>query len=175
MSTQLDESGELKLEIEKLVAENEKLQQGNRTLQKDVEQFSISIRQKDQELYAYEKLVGENARLQERERFLTVQVVAQTEVLDQLSKKPHYIEDSRWPEIIHAINQLFDGFSYRLHTDFPALSEEDIHYCCLIKLRLTTSVISTLTGISPSSVTKRKQRIKEKLSQQHRPPEIRKD
>jgi hypothetical protein len=69
----------------------------------------------------------------------------------------------QWPEIIHAVNSLFDGFSYRLHTEFPALTEEDVRYCCLIKLRLTTSVISTLTGISPSSVTKRKQRIREKI------------
>lgn len=175
LSVQLDESGELKQEIEQLAADNEHLKQNNETLRKDMEQYSRSMHQKDQELSAYETLIGENARLQERERFLTVQVIANTEVLDKLSRKSRYIDEAQWPEIVHAINRLFDGFSYRLHTDFPALTEEDVRYCCLIKLRLTTSVIATLTGISPSSVTKRKQRIKEKMSQQHRPAEIRKN
>jgi len=61
-----------------------------------------------------------------------------------------------------------------LGIDFPSLTEEDIQYCCLIKLRLSTSVISTLTAVSPSSVTKRKQRIKEKMNQQ-RPADVRKE
>ncbi|MDR1201006.1 MAG: hypothetical protein LBL58_05155 [Tannerellaceae bacterium] len=163
LSTQLDENGELKQEMEQLAGDNESLRQNNQMLQKEIEQYSKSIRRKDEELYTYEKLIEDKARLQERERFLTAQVIAHTEALDRLSKKPRYIDESQWPEIIHAVNGLFDGFSYRLHTEFPALTEEDVRYCCLIKLRLTTSVTSTLTGISPSSVTKRKQRIREKI------------
>jgi hypothetical protein len=163
LSTQLDESGELKQEMEQLANDNETLRQGNRMLQKEIEQYAKSIRRKDEERYTCEKLIEDKARLQERERFLTAQVIAHTEILDRLSRKPRYIDESQWPEIIHAVNNLFDGFSYRLHTEFPSLTEEDVHYCCLIKLRLTTSVISILTGISPSSVTKRKQRIREKI------------
>jgi hypothetical protein len=175
LSVQLDGSDELKQEMERLATDNESLKETNKTLREDIEQYSRSMHQKDDELSAYEALIGENARLQERERFLTAQVIAGTDVLDKLSRKARYIDEAQWPEIIHAVNRLFDGFSYRLHTDFPALTEEDIRYCCLIKLRLTVSVISTLTGISPSSVTKRKQRIREKIGQQRRPNEIRKD
>lgn len=167
LSTQLDESDDLKQEIDQLSAENDILKHSNKTLQKDIEKYSNFMEQKDQEFDTYKRLAEENARLQERERFLTTQVIAHTEVLISLSKKPHYIDEMQWAEIFNAINQLFDGFSYRLHTDFPALTQEDIRYCCLIKMRLTTSVISTLMGVSPSSVTKRKQRIKEKMSQQH--------
>lgn len=174
LSTQASENDDLKEEMDQLVEENEKLKQKNKLLHTNIEQYAKSIDQKDQELYTSEKLTEENARLLERERFLTAQLIAHTTVLDQLSKKPRYIEESQWPEIIHAINQLFDGFSYRLHTDYPSLTEEDIRYACLIKLRLSTSVIALLMGISPSSVTKRKQRIKEKMNQQ-RPDEIRKE
>ncbi|MDR1098657.1 MAG: hypothetical protein LBL57_11050 [Tannerella sp.] len=163
LSTQLDENGELKQEMEQLAGDNESLRQDNQTLQKEIEQYSKSILRKDEELYTYEKLMEDKARLQERERFLTAQVIAHTEALSRLSIKPRYIDESQWPEIIHAVNSLFDGFSYRLHTEFPVLTEEDVRYCCLIKLRLTTSVTSTLTGVSPSSVTKRKQRIREKI------------
>ena len=174
LSAQLDESGDLVQEVNLLVNENEALKQKNEQLHKDIELYSKSMDQKDRELDAFGKLTTENAKLHERERFLTAQLIAHTKVLDQLGKKPRYIEDSQWPEIIHAVNQLFDGFSYRLHTDFPSLTEEDIRYTCLIKLRLSTSVIALLMGISPSSVTKRKQRIKDKMNQQ-RPSEIRKD
>lgn len=174
LSEQLDENGDLKQEIDQLVAENQHLDEKNQLLQKDIEHYSKSMIRKDQELSVYEQLVHQNAKLEERERFLTAQVIAYTPVLDKLNKKPRFIEETQWPEIIHAVNQLFDGFSYRLHTSFPSLSEEDIRYCCLIKLRLSTSVMATLTGISPSSVTKRKQRIKEKMNQQ-RPTEFQKE
>ncbi|MDR2146894.1 MAG: hypothetical protein LBE91_10595 [Tannerella sp.] len=166
LSTQLDETGELKQEINSLVAENDDLKQKNKLLQKDIDRYSKSTDQKDKEVSAYEKLTEQNARLQERERFLTARLVAQTEILAKLSRKPRYIEPSQWPEILHDMNQLFDGFSYRLRTDFPSLTEDDIYYCCLFKLRLSTSVVGILMGISPSSVTKRKQRIKEKMNQQ---------
>jgi len=174
LSSQVDEGGELKQEISLLVGENEALKQKNTSLQKDIEHYSKSIGKNNSEMVTYEKLVEQNAKLHERERFLTAQLVASTPLLDKLSKNPRYIDVMEWPGIIHAVNLLFDGFSYRLSHDFTALTEEDVQYCCLIKLRLSSSVIATLTGISPSSVTKRKLRIKEKMIQQ-RPSEIRKD
>ncbi|MCL2650653.1 MAG: hypothetical protein FWD60_06465 [Candidatus Azobacteroides sp.] len=166
LSSQLDENEDLKQEIAQLNEENETLKGKNKTLQKDIEYNSKSVDQKDADFEIFEKLAEQNARLQERERFLTARLIAHTDVLDKLSKKPRYIEKSQQPEIINAINQLFDGLSYRLHVDYPTLTEEDIFYCCLFKLRLSTSIVGLLMGISPSSVTKRKQRIKEKMSQQ---------
>lgn len=174
LSGQLDENEEYRQEINLLTEENNQLNQKNKLLQKDIEQYSKSILRKDEALSVYEQLMEQNTRLQERERFLSVQIIAHTPVLDRLNKKPRYIEESQWPEVIQSINQLFDGFTYRLHTNYPALSDEDIRYCALIRLRLSTSVISILTGISPSSVTKRKQRIKEKMNQQH-PDEVQKE
>ena len=173
LSSQIDESGELKQEINLMLGENEALKQRNVTLQKDIENYSCQIGEKNREMATYEKLTKQNAKLQERERFLTAQLIANTPFLDKLNRKPRYIDVTDWPEIVHATNQMFDGFSYRLSLDFPYLSDEDVQYCCLIKLRFSTSVIATLTGISPSSVTKRKQRIKEKMNQQH-PAEVQK-
>ena len=174
LSLQIDGGGELKQEINLLVGENEVLKQKNISLQNDIEQYSKSIGKNNREMEVYDKLVEQKARLQEREQFLTAKLIASTPLLDKLSKKPRYIDIVEWPEILHAVNQLHDGFTYRLGIDFPSLTEEDIQYCCLIKLRLSTSVISTLTAVSPSSVTKRKQRIKEKMNQQH-PAEVRKE
>ena len=167
LSGLLDESGDLKQEIAQLNETNEALKEKNKTLQQEREYYAKEMGQKDADFDVFEKLAEEYAKLQERERFLTAQLIARTETLDRLNKKPRYLEKSQWNEIIHAVNQLFDGYSYRLHANFPALTEEDIFYCCLFKLRLSTSTIGTLMGISPSSVTKRKQRIKEKMIRQY--------
>jgi len=174
LSSQLDESDELKDEIVQISTENEALKKRNETLQKDIQHFSQSIQQKDKEMLTYEKLSEQNIRLQERERFLTSQLITHIDILNHLRIKPRYIDEPQWPGIIHAVNQLYDNFTLRLHTDYPGLTEEDIRYCCLIKLHLSTSVIAILTAISPSSVTKRKQRIKEKMNQQ-RPEEVQKE
>jgi len=175
LSGQLDENNDLKEEIDQLTESTKAIQQENDALQEDINNYLRVIDKKDEEVMVYSKLVQENERLAERENFLVSQLVNYTKPLANIINKPHYIDVMQWPEIQHAINQLFDGFSYRLHTDFPGLNEEDIKYCCLVKLRLSNSLIATLTGISPSSVAKRKQRIKEKMSQQRRPSEINKE
>lgn len=171
--SQIDDNEDVRQEIDILTKENNTLKEKNEILHSDIKKYSHSTEQ-DQDLDAYEKLAEQNNKLQERERYLTVQLIRHTEELNKLSRSPRYIDDMQWPEVIHAVNQLFDGFSYRLHADFPLLTEEDIRYCCLLKLRLSTSIIAILTGISPSSVTKRKQRIKDKMNQQ-RPEEIKKE
>lgn len=171
--SQIDENEDVRQEIDILTKENNALKEKNEILHSDIKKYSQDTGQ-NQDLDAYEKLAEQNNKLQERERFLTVQLIRHTEELNKLSRTPRYIDEMQWPEVVHAVNQLFDGFSYRLHADFPLLTEDDIRYCCLLKLRLSTSVIAILTGISPSSVTKRKQRIKDKMNQQ-RPEEIKKE
>lgn len=165
LNSQADETGEIRNELEELSAENKKMEEKNRQLQNEIQTFSKEISAKAGESGFYERLSFQNARLLEREQFLASQLIQKTPVLNDLSKNPRYIEASQWSAIIHAVNQLFDDFSVRLHIDYPSLTEEDICYCCLLKLRLSNGTISSLMGISPSSVTKRKQRIKEKLNQ----------
>lgn len=166
LTSQVGENEDFRKELDQLLCENEKLRGKNKMLQDDIRHFSTSISQKDKELDYLEELSVHNAQLMERDRFLTTQLIRKTKILCDLNTNPRYIEETQWVEIIHAVDQLFDGFSVRLHIDYPALTEEDIRYCCLLKLRLTNSTISTLMGISPSSVTKRKQRIKEKINQE---------
>jgi cell division septum initiation protein DivIVA len=165
LKTQAGESDDIKQELEQLVSENEKIKERNKQLQSDVQSFSESALKKDKDLNFLEDLSIQNAKLMEHDQFLTTQLIKKTKILDDLNKNPRYIEESQWHEIIYTADQLFNSFSVRLHIDIPALTEEDIRYCCLFKLRLSNSSISSLMGISPSSVTKRKQRIKEKINQ----------
>lgn len=92
-------------------------------------------------------------------------LIRQSGILNQLKLNPKYIDDGQWPEIVEEVNRLYNNFPCRLRADFSALTESDIQLCCLILLRFSTSTIAGLTGVSPASVTKRKQRIKERMSQ----------
>lgn len=163
--SQIDQGEDLKEDIQQLEKENETLKDKNQLLQKDIESFSSRSPEKDKELVFYENLSLENAKLLKREQFLSAQLISKTDELRVLNEKPSFINEPEWYEIIHIIDQVFDGFSVRLHIDYPNLTEDDIRFCCLFKLNLSHSTISTLMGISPSSVTKRKQRIKEKMAQ----------
>ena len=89
----------------------------------------------------------------------------QTNILKELRLSPKYIKtEGEWEDIIEAVDILYDNYTVRLRKQFSSLTESDLQICCLIKLHLNNSTIATLTGISPASVTKRKQRMKERMS-----------
>ena len=84
--------------------------------------------------------------------------------MKELRLSPKYIKtQGEWEDIIEAVNVLYDNYTIRLNQRYQSLTESDIQICILIKLHLNNSTIATLIGISPASVTKRKQRLKERM------------
>lgn len=169
----LEENTELKdhlndksKEIEQILEENKTLRTVNKTLQKNIDRYSYTYLTKgDQDMDLFTKLVKQNAYLLEHERFLSEQLISRIEILNQLKETPRHITDEQWVEITDVVNMLYDNYTVRLRTDFPLLTDEDLHYCCLMKLRLSISTIAIEMGISSTSVTKRKQRIRDKINQ----------
>lgn len=163
--TDLEESvKEQSVEISSLHKQNDNLLEENKHLQENINQFMQSLRQKDDELEEYRKLSEDNLRLRDREKFLCDQLMKQSAVLKQLRLSPKYIKtQGEWEEITEAINVLYDNYTTRLNEHYPLLTESDIQICILVKLHLNNSTIAVLTGISPASVTKRKQRMKERI------------
>ena len=151
-------------EIESLHNQNNSLQEANKSLQENIDKFTQSLQQKDSELEDYKKLSKENICLRDREKLLCDQVIKQTTLLKELRLSPKYIKtQGEWESIIEAVDILYDNYTVRLREQFLSLTESDLQICCLIKLHLNNSTIATLTGISPASVTKRKQRMKERM------------
>lgn len=125
------------------------------------------------------RLIKENALLQTQitqyaqtletadrgKRFLADLLIAQSPVLKSLSKEAKYIEEGRWPAIAGEVDRFHNQYTKRLRSDYPALTEQDLRVCCLILLRFSTSSLAVFLGISSASVTKRKQRIKERMAQ----------
>lgn len=172
LSLQIEENAELHeylhdkiSEIECIRQKNDSLLAQNELLHENIESYTHKLQEKGIKIEAYEHLAIQNAFLHDREKYLCSQLVKRIKTLNNLTIRPHYVVDDHWPEIFDSVNMVYENLTSRLQKDFPTLTESDLQICCLVKLHLNNSVIATLTGISPSSVTKRKQRLKERISQ----------
>lgn len=141
LSDQIDEKKFIEHERERLIKENA-------SLQTQIDQYVQTLQTADQS-----------------KRFLADLLIAQSPVLKSLSKEAKYIEEARWPAIVGEVDRFHNRYTQRLRLDYPALTEQDLRVCCLILLRFSTSSLALFLGISSASVTKRKQRIKERMAQ----------
>lgn len=163
MKEQLEEFNRTYSEIKR---QNEGLTEENQILQKNIDKYSSSLMAQSEELKKLNEIAIESQHLHDRERILCNQLVIKTKPLYEIITAPKYIEDMQWENIVECINMIFDNFTVRLVKKIPTLTEYDLHLCCLIKIGLDNSSIATLLGISPSSVSKQKFRIKERISRQ---------
>lgn len=158
-------------EIAEITHANTELQQQNNELQQEINQYAHALIQKDKSTEIYEQLMERCARLAEREKQLSAQLTDLVDVLKELKTGTYtHLSDVNWLQVYSSLNQIFDNYTQRLQNDYPALTEEDIQCCCLIKLRMTTSAIAGIYSISPASATKRKQRIRERINQSKKEP-----
>lgn len=153
-------------EIEQIKKQNNELQHENNKLQDRISEDIQLVQQKNSEMEAYNVLSEQNAKLRDREVFLCTQLTKRMDELNKLRTSPRYIEPERWEEVIEAVNFLHDKYTHRLCSRFTSLSDSDLQICCLVKLRLSNTTIATLAGISPGSVTKRKQRLKDRFNEE---------
>ncbi|NDV58737.1 lipopolysaccharide assembly protein LapB [Bacteroides sp. 519] len=151
--------------ITEIQIQNEALNKENSELQKNVSLYSASLKEKLQELETLMVLSEENKCLRNREKFLCTHLLEYIKELNTLKKKPKYLDTIQWAEILRTMNWLFDNFAERLAKEFPQLTEDDIQLCCLIKLGIPVANIATIIAILPTSVSKRKLRLKERIMQ----------
>lgn len=159
---QWKEQNKIRQEIQQ---QNEMLKLENNKLQNHISNYAQSLKEKSKELEAMEHLSEENQYLHKREAFLCNQLINQTELFNKL-KTTKYIDDQLWQEIKEKIDLLFNNYTKRLYHQIPSLTDGDIQICCLIKLRFSNGDIANMLAISPTSVSKRKLRLKERIVQE---------
>nr|WP_259342251.1 hypothetical protein [Phocaeicola vulgatus] len=159
---QWKEQNKIRQEIQQ---QNETLKLENNNLQNHISNYAQSLKEKSKELEAMEQLSKENQYLHKREAFLCNQLIKQTELFNKL-KTTKYIDNKLWQEIKEKIDLLFDNYTKRLCHQIPSLTDGDIQICCLIKLRFSNGDIANMLAISPTSVSKRKLRLKERIVQE---------
>ena len=159
---QWKEQNKIRQEIQQ---QNEMLKLENNKLQNHISNYAQSLKEKSKELEAMEHLSEENQYLHKREACLCNQLIKQTELFNKL-KTTKYIDNKLWQEIKEKIDLLFDNYTKRLCHQIPSLTDGDIQICCLIKLRFSNGDIANMLAISPTSVSKRKLRLKERIVQE---------
>lgn len=159
---QWKEQNKIRQEIQQ---QNETLKLENNNLQNHISNYAQSLKEKSKELEAMEQLSKENQYLHKREAFLCNQLIKQTELFNKL-KTTKYIDNKLWQEIKEKIDLLFDNYTKRLCHQIPSLTDGDIQIYCLIKLRFSNGDIANMLAISPTSVSKRKLRLKERIVQE---------
>lgn len=150
--------------VEELKQKNVMLQKQTDRLQKDFSEHSLNTQGKlKAQMASLNKIMDENTMLRKREEFLCKQLILHTDVLASLIKSPKPLDIYQWAEVQMAINRLYDNFTERLKKQIPSLTENDLQVCCLMKLHISVANMATILGISPTSVSKRKQRLKEQI------------
>ncbi len=74
-----------------------------------------------------------------------------------------HLSDDDWDIIIGNADACFDMFSRRLKEYCPQLTEDEIRFCCLVKMELSMSLLSEIYHIAKASISRRKMRLKEKM------------
>lgn len=156
-----EEYQELLMELQ---CRNEKLHNENDDLQNKISRYSASVQEEVKNRNLLNKLSRDNQQLRERESFLCDELVKRSKLLNDLKASPKYLDVVLWDKVRVVVNELYDNFERRLQKEFPFLTESDIQLCCLIKLRFSISTISIMRGVSPSSISQQKTRLKKRLA-----------
>jgi hypothetical protein len=73
------------------------------------------------------------------------------------------IGDNEWIEIRNMLDAEYDSFTTRLRKKIPTLNIADLNFCCLLKINVSMQDLANIYCINKQSVSRRKQRIKEKI------------
>lgn len=150
--------------LDELKLKNEKLHEETKLLQQNMAEYSDNMQgELKKQLASFDAIADENTRLRKREDFLCKLLISYIKPLDSFIKNPKQLTASQWAELTCEINRIYDDFTLRLSKQIPTLTENDLQVCCLIKIHLTVANMASVLNISPTSVSKRKQRIKDQL------------
>lgn len=132
---------------------------------------SMEIEQKSQELDVKSSELMEkaheleirNGEVKQKDEELHEAIVGKSELVRQLREKPRYLKDEEADELVSIVDKAFGGYCTSLSAPELKLTRANIRLAALVKLGFTTGQIAAMEGISPTSVTKAKQRLKARL------------
>lgn len=118
-----EELEEQRKALTEIARHNDRLEEENRSLQRDIDGMSVMLKEKSVELEQLDVLSKENLRLHDREWFLSSLLLENDETLRHLKQSPHYIREEEWEVVKRSIDRLFDHFTRRLAAAIPSLTE----------------------------------------------------
>lgn len=109
----------------------------------------------------------ELSSLREKDARMREELFKRMNVFEKLSgmeKEKHIqLSDADWKEIQLMLDSGYNDFTKKLRMRFPMLSEKDINFCCLVKIKMSLQSLTDIYCISKNSVSRRKLRLKDKM------------
>ena len=132
-------------------------------LGKNVRAFLMVLRAGDDEREKYVPGAGAGPGGDVDSYAMIQSLAGQNHLLEQLHATPRYIQDGEWAEFERVLRNSFNLTPESLREAHPDLTKGDIRAYILSHLKFSVAEQAVLLGISPTSVTKARQRLKAKM------------
>ena len=151
-------------QIDSLQSENSRLSENINTLQQHIAEYTSKLDKARRDTEKFRSISEENLNLKQRERMLADYVVDNDRLVKKLREKCRVLDDIEWETLEQMCESTYGNFVSRMQSICPTLTKQELHLCILIKLRFSNSQMSEIFGVSVSSVSQKKFRLKKHLS-----------
>ena len=151
-------------QIDSLQSENGRLSENINILQNHIAEYTSKLDKVRRDTEKFRSISEENLNLKQRERMLVDYVVDNDSLVKELREKSRVLDDREWETLEQMCESTYGNFVSRLQGICPTLTKQELHLCILIKLRFSNTQMSEIFGVSVSSVSQKKFRLKKHLS-----------
>ena len=152
-------------QIDSLQSENSRLSENIATLQQHIAEYTSKLDKARRDTEKFRSISEENLNLKQRERMLADYVVDNDSLVKELREKCRVLDDMEWETLEQMCESTYGNFVSRMQSICPTLTKQELHLCILIKLRFSNTQMSEIFGVSISSVSQKKFRMKKHLSE----------
>ena len=151
-------------QIDSLQSENSRLSENIATMQNHIAEYTSKLDKARRDTEKFRSISEENLNLKQRERMLADYVVDNDSLVKELREKCRVLDDMEWETLEQMCESTYGNFVSRMQSICPTLTKQELHLCILIKLRFSNTQMSEIFGVSVSSVSQKKFRLKKHLS-----------
>ncbi|WP_287679681.1 hypothetical protein [Bacteroides sp.] len=151
-------------QIDSLQSENGRLSENINTLQQHIAEYTSKLDKARRDTEKFRSISEENLNLKQRERMLADYVVDNDSLVKELREKSRVLDDMEWETLEQMCESTYGNFVSRMQSICPTLTKQELHLSILIKLRFSNTQMSEIFGVSVSSVSQKKFRLKKHLS-----------
>ena len=151
-------------QIDSLQSENGRLSENINTLQQHIAEYTSKLDKARRDTEKFRSISEENLNLKQRERMLADYVVDNDRLVKELREKCRVLDGMEWEALEQMCESTYGNFVSRMQSICPTLTKQELHLCILIKLRFSNTQMSEIFGVSVSSVSQKKFRLKKHLS-----------
>ncbi|MBM6884102.1 hypothetical protein [Bacteroides caecigallinarum] len=151
-------------QIDSLQSENSRLSENINTLQQHIAEYTSKLDKVRRDTEKFRSISEENLNLKQRERMLADYVIDNDSLVKELREKSRVLDDMEWETLEQMCESTYSNFVSRMQSICPTLTRQELHLCILIKLRFSNTQMSEIFGVSVSSVSQKKFRLKKHLS-----------